>query len=518
MTTSDRILDLYARRRQAQQSGSDRAAQRQLLAGKLTARQRIDLLVDKGSFFEFDDFALGPPIEEKDAAYGDGVIAGTARVHGRQLCLFAQDATVLGGSLGLTHGRKILKAMELAERIGCPIVAMNDSAGARIQEGVDALAAYADIGLAMIRLSGILPQISLNLGSCAGGAAYGAVLADFVVMVDGLSHMFVTGPEVIEAALGQRVTREELGGARLCCEQSGTAHYLAEDEPDAIDWVRTLLAYLPNNNNEGPPEYTRTASPRVTDADRSLDQLVPTSPSDAYDMDVLVKTLLDDGDFLEVGELFGRALMVGFGLIDGGAVGMVASRPSHGGGALDGDACDKAARFVRFCDAMDIPLVTLADLPGFMPGIEQERAAILTRGAKLLYAYGEATVPMVTVIVRKAYGGGYAVLGSKHLGADINLAWPTAEIATMGPDAAVQVLHRRELAEATDLGELAMRTSELAESYRAKLGTPYAAAARGYVDRVIAPHETRLTVSAALRMLRSKRVDRPTKKHGNIPL
>ncbi len=519
MSTSDRVLDLYARRRQAQQPGSERAQHRRELAGKLSARQRIELLVDRGSFLELDEFGLSPLAdpEDKEPAYGDGVVAGSARVHGRPITVYAQDATVLGGSLGVMHGHKMRKVVELAGRIGCPVVAISDSAGARLQEGVDALASYAEIGREMIKLSGLVPQIWINLGSCAGGAAYGAALSDFVAVVDGLSQMYVTGPEVIERALGHRPSYEELGGARLCCEVTGTAHYLGSDEHDAIDWVRTLLAYLPVNNRDGAPHFAGVRPARFTPEDLALDEIVPDSSTAGFDMEVVVRTVLDDGDFLEISELYGRALMVGFGCIDGSTVGVVASRPTHIGGALDGDTSDKTARFIRFCDAMGLPVLTLLDVPGFLPGVEQEHTSILTRGAKLLYAYAEATVPLVTVVLRKAYGGAYAVLGSKHLGADINLAWPTAEIAIMGAESAVALLHGADL-DATKDGEREARAAELVERYRARQGTPYAAAARGYVDRVIAPHETRLTVAAALRMLRTKQVDVPAKKHGNIPL
>ncbi len=519
ITDSDRLLDLYARRRQAREPGSERADQRRQLAGKLTARQRIDTLLDPGSFFEIDEFLLPAHAMPEDApAYGDGVVAGVGTVHGRQIAVYAQDATVLGGSLGAAHGRKILKIMQTAELIGCPMIGLNDSGGARIPEGVDALSAYADMGKAMTRLSGVVPQIIVVLGSCAGGAAYGAALADFVVVVDGLSHMFVTGPEIIEFAMGQRVSREELGGARVSCEISGTAHYLAHDEADAFDWVRTLLAYLPSNNTEGPPQFAQKSSPQLTDRDRSLDQLVPDSSSEGYQMEELIGAVLDGGDFLEVAERYGCALIIGFGCVDGRTVGVVASRPEHAGGALDGDASDKGARFVRFCDAMEIPILTLVDVPGFLPGLQQEHRGILRRGAKLVFAYGEATVPLVTVIVRKAFGGAYGVLGSKQLGADINLAWPSAQIATMGPHAAAELLHKRELAAIDDPREREQSSRELAEFYRAQLGTPYAAASRGHVDRVIAPHETRHAVTTALRILRTKRVDRPHKKHGTMPL
>ncbi len=522
MTTGDRLLDLYDRRRRAQFPGSERAIARRELRGKLSARQRVELLTDPGSFFLLDEFSHGSlPRVDGGIGHGppgDGVVAGVGRVHDRPVCVYAQDSTVLGGSLGHAQGHTILKVMEMAERLGCPLVAITDSAGARIQEGVDALAIYTQMGRAMIRNSGVIPQITLSLGSCAGGAAYGSGLSDFVVVVDGLSHMFVTGPEVVAHVLGHTPTLEDLGGAKMHAATTGIAHYLAADEADAVDWVRTLLGYLPASNREPAPEYARPGSPRFTDADLALDTLVPDSPTSSYDIMLAVRALLDEGEFLEVGELFGPALAVGFGRIDGSTVGLVSSRPRHLGGALDGDASDKAARFIRFCDAMHVAVVTLVDVPGFMPGVEEERAGILTRGAKLLYAYGEATVPLVTVVLRKAYGGGYGVLGSKHIGADINLAWPTAEIAVMGAEAAVHLLHGTEIAAAPDPLAAARLRSDLAATYRERLGTPYAAAARGYLDRVIAPHETRLAVSAALSMLRTKTVDRPTRKHGNIPL
>ncbi|MFF3377484.1 acyl-CoA carboxylase subunit beta [Streptomyces sp. NPDC002680] len=521
-TTAERLVDLAARQQRALAGGSAQAVARQAARGRLTARQRVERLLDAGSFVETGALVRARTGTGTDAgAYGDGVVTGTGTVGGRQVCLFAQDATVHGGSMGEAFGEKVVRTMELALSIGCPVIGLNDSGGARIQEGVASLALYAELAHRNVQASGVIPQISVIMGPCAGGAAYSPAITDFTVMVDGTSHMFVTGPDVIEAVTGERTTAEELGGARASNSGNGNAHFLAEDEDDALDLVRVLLAYLPANNREGPPEYAfapRTLDP--TPDDLRLDGIVPDRPEAAYDMREILRTVVDDGELLQVHELFAPNILCALARVEGRSVGVVANQPLHGAGVLDIDASEKAARFVRFCDAFGIPLLTFADVPGYLSGTHQEQAGIIRRGAKLLYAYAEATVPRVTVVVRKAYGGGYAVMGSKHLGADVNLAWPTARIAVMGAEGAVSVLHRRELAAAAAVGEQAAAElrAKLVAEYETACATPYAAAARGYIDAVIAPSTTRAHLTRALRTLRGKRAAVPDRRHGNIPL
>ncbi|OLR91748.1 acyl-CoA carboxylase subunit beta [Actinokineospora bangkokensis] len=519
-TTADRIADLAGRQDEAIRLAEKRAADRQHAKGKLTARERIDQLVDPGSFTELDVFARHRTTDfgmDSHRPYGDGVVTGEATVDGRQVCLFSQDFTVFGGSMGEVFGEKVLKVMDLAMKLGCPIIGINDSGGARIQEGVVSLAYYAELGRRNAHASGVIPQISMILGPCAGGAVYSPAMTDFTVMVDDTSHMYVTGPEVVNAVTGQRVTHAELGGAQTNSEVSGNAHYRAADEPDAIEWVQTLLGYLPQNNMEPAPVYGFHHDTELTATDLALDKLVPDSPNQGYDMYEVVRAVLDDGDFTEIHAGFARNMICAFGRVEGRTVGVVANQPTVSAGVIDIDASEKAARFVRFCDAFDIPIVTLVDVPGYMPGMDQERGGIIRRGAKLIYSYAEATVPMVTVVVRKAYGGGYAVMGSKHLGADVNIAWPTAEIAVMGAQGAVQILHRREIAGAPEHEREAVRR-KLTDAYQQWQATPYVAAERGYVDMVIPPSRTRLQVARALRSLRSKKQTLPAKKHGNIPL
>ncbi|RZS39250.1 propionyl-CoA carboxylase beta chain [Herbihabitans rhizosphaerae] len=491
MNTAERLNDLLLRRDEASRLAEKRAVERQHPKGKLTARERIDLLVDPDSFIETDELARHP-----DGPYGDGVITGQATVDGRPICLFSQDFSVFGGSMGETFGRKVVKIMDRALRIGCPIIGINDSGGARVQEGVVSLAYYAEIARRNSAGSGVVPQLSLILGPCAGGAAYSPAMTDFTVMVEDTSHMFVTGPKVVAAVTGEESTVDALGGPAMHAEVSGNSHYTATDEPDALDWVRTLLGFLPVNNQTEPPIYSSDAVPAITAADRELDTIVPDEENKSYDMFEVIRRVVDGGDLLEVHDRFARNMICGFGRVAGATVGVVANQPRHNAGAIDIDASEKAARFVRFCDAFGIPLLTFADVPGYLPGVEQERGGIIRRGAKLLYAYAEATVPLVTVVTRKAYGGGYAVMGSKHLGADVNLAWPTAEIAVMGAAGAAKLLPGSQL----------------------EAPAPYVAAERGYVDQVIAPSETRLRVASALKMLRDKREQGPARKHGNIPL
>jgi propionyl-CoA carboxylase beta chain len=517
-TTAGKLAALHRRLDEAVHAGSSRAVEKQHARGKLTARERIALLVDEGSFVELDEFARHRSTAfalDATRPYGDGVVTGFGTVDGRQVAVFAQDFTVFGGSLGEVFGEKIVKVMDFALRTGCPLVGINDSGGARIQEGVVSLGLYGEIFRRNVHASGVVPQISLIMGPCAGGAVYSPAITDFTVMVDGTSHMFITGPEVIKTVTGEDVGFEELGGARAHNTKSGNAHYMAADEPDAIEFVKALLSYLPPNNLDEPPAFDVEVPLHEVEADRALDTLVPDSANQPYDMHTVVEAVLDDGEFCEVQPLFAPNLVIGFGRVEGRSVGVVANQPMHFAGTLDIDASEKAARFVRTCDAFNVPVLTFVDVPGFLPGTDQEWNGIIRRGAKLIYAYAEATVPKITVITRKAYGGAYDVMGSKHLGADVNLAWPTAQIAVMGAQGAVNILYRRELAEADDAEA---RRRDLVEQYEDRLANPYVAAERGYVDAVIAPSRTRVAVTQALRALRTKRETLPPKKHGNIPL
>jgi len=517
-TTADKADELVRRRTEA--AGRRQAAvDKQHAKGKLTAMERIEALLDEGSFQQIDGLTRHRSHNfgmESERPYGDGVITGYGTIDGRPVCVFAQDFTVFGGSLGEVFGEKIVKIMDLALKTGCPVIGINDSGGARIQEGVVSLGLYGEIFYRNVQASGVIPQISLIMGPCAGGAVYSPAITDFIVMVDQTSHMFITGPDVIKTVTGEDVAFEDLGGARTHNTKSGVAHYMAADEADAFDYVRALLSYLPSNNLDEPPVYDVEEDLAViSDHDRVLDTLIPDSPNQPYDMHRVIGHVLDDDEFLEVQPLFAPNMICGFGRVEGRPVGVVANQPMQFAGTLDIDASEKAARFVRTCDAFNIPVLTFVDVPGFLPGTDQEWDGIIRRGAKLIYAYSEATVPLVTVITRKAYGGAYVVMGSKHLGADINLAWPTAQIAVMGAQGAVNILYRKELAEAED--PQAQRAA-LIDEYEATLANPYMAAERGYVDRVILPHETRLMVVRALRALRTKRASRPPKKHGNIPL
>ena len=517
-TTAGKIADLERRIDEAAHAGSARAIEKQRSRGKRTARERIALLLDEGSFVELDELARHRSTnfgQDAYRPYGDGVVTGYGTVDGRQICVFAQDFTVFGGSLGEVFGEKIVKVMDLAMKMGCPVVGINDSGGARIQEGVVSLGLYGEIFFRNVRASGVIPQISLIMGPCAGGAVYSPAVTDFTVMVDQTSHMFITGPDVIKTVTGEDVGFEELGGARTHNTKSGNAHYLAADEEDAIEYVKALLSYLPANNLDEPPAWDTTADLTISDDDRELDTLIPDSANQPYDMHRVIELVLDDNEFLEVMPVYAQNIVVGFGRVDGRPVGVVANQPMQFAGCLDIGASEKAARFVRTCDAFNIPILTFVDVPGFLPGTGQEWDGIIRRGAKLIYAYAEATVPKVTVITRKAYGGAYDVMGSKHLGADLNFAWPTAQIAVMGAQGAVNILYRQELREAADP---AATRAQLVEEYEDTLANPYVAAERGYVDAVIAPAETRVQVVRALRALRTKRETLPPKKHGNIPL
>ncbi len=522
-TTAGKLEDLDRRLDEAVHAGSAKAIEKQHAKGRKTARERINLLFDEGSFVELDELARHRSTAfglEKRRPYGDGVITGYGTINGRQVCVFSQDFTIFGGSLGEVYGEKITKVMDLAIKTGCPIIGINEGAGARIQEGVVSLGLYGEIFRRNVHASGVIPQISLIMGSCAGGHVYSPAVTDFTIMVDGTSNMFITGPDVIKTVTGEDVTMEELGGARTHNTKSGNAHYMGADEDDALEYTKALLSYLPQNNLDEVPSFDDAADTEFNDLDRSLDTLIPDSPNQPYDMHDVIGAVVDangdeQGEFLEVQELFAPNLIVGFGRVEGHSVGVVANQPMQFAGTLDIDASEKAARFVRFCDAFNIPVLTFVDVPGFLPGTDQEWNGIIRRGAKLIYAYAEATVPLVTVITRKAYGGAYDVMGSKHLGADINLAWPTAQIAVMGAQGAVNILYRDTLKDAEDPEA---KRAQLIDDYDQALANPYLAAERGYVDAVISPHETRVEVVRALRLLRSKRETLPAKKHGNIPL
>jgi propionyl-CoA carboxylase beta chain len=521
-TTAGKLADLERRLDEAVHAGSAKAVEKQHAKGRKTARERIELLFDEGSFVELDELARHRSTAfglEKNRPYGDGVITGYGTIDGRQACVFSQDFTVFGGSLGEVYGEKITKVMDLAMKTGCPIIGINEGAGARIQEGVVSLGLYGEIFRRNVHASGVIPQISMIMGNCAGGHVYSPAVTDFTVMVDQTSAMFITGPDVIKTVTGEDVTMEELGGARTHNTKSGNAHYMGTDEEDAIDYVKALLSYLPQNNLDEPPAFDEIADLEITDLDRSLDTLIPDSPNQPYDMHDVITAVLDDEEFLEVMELFAPNIIVGFGRVEGLPVGVVANQPMQFAGTLDIDAAEKAARFVRFCDCFNIPVLTFVDVPGFLPGTDQEWNGIIRRGAKLIYAYAEATVPLVTIITRKAYGGAYDVMGSKHLGADVNVAWPTAQIAVMGAQGAANIVHRKELAKVEkDGGDVEARRAELIDEYDTTLANPYIAAERGYVDAVISPHETRVEIVRALRLLKSKRASLPAKKHGNIPL
>jgi propionyl-CoA carboxylase beta chain len=522
VTTAERLADLKERYHEAVTASGESAIEKQHAKGKKTARERIDQLLDHGSFVELDEFvrhrttAFGMDAKRP---YGDAVVTGMGTIHNRPVAVYSQDFTIFGGSLGEVAGEKIIKVMEHALKTGVPIIGILDSGGARIQEGVVALGKYGEIFRRNTAASGVIPQISIVMGPAAGGAVYSPALTDFVIMVDKTSQMFVTGPDVIKTVTGEDVAMEELGGALTHNTRSGVAHYLASDEDDALDYARTLIGYLPDNNLSDAPVYATTAALEVTDTDRRLNTLIPDSPNQPYDVHEVIETLVDDGEFLETQPLFAPNIVVGFGRIEGRSVGIVANQPSAMAGTLNIDAGEKASRFVRFCDAFSIPILTLVDVPGYLPGTDQEWTGVIRRGAKLLYAYAEATVPLVTVITRKAYGGAYIVMGSKQLGADLNYAWPTAEIAVMGGQGAVNILYRGEIREAEAAGEDvdAVRT-RLANEYTYNVASPFLAAERGELDGVIEPASTRITVIKALRALRTKRASLPPKKHGNIPL
>ncbi|MCS6964710.1 acyl-CoA carboxylase subunit beta [Thermoflexus sp.] len=512
----DRLEQLRRLRADAQQGGGPERIAQQRAKGKLTARERLELLLDKGSFREVDPFVTTRVTDfglAERRYLGDGVVTGWGTIEGRLVFVYSQDFTVLGGSLGEGHARKIVKIMDMAMKNGAPLIGLNDSGGARIQEGVLSLGGYADIFLRNVMLSGVIPQISAILGPCAGGAVYSPALTDFIFMVRGTSYMFITGPDVVKAVTHEEVTFEQLGGADVHTTISGVAHFAADTEADLFYMIRKLLSYLPSNNMEDPPFVPNGDDPLRME--ERLNEIVPDDPTRPYDIKEVIRLIVDNGDFFEVQPDYAPNIVIGFARLGGHSVGIVANQPAVLAGVLDIKASEKAARFVRFCDAFNIPIITFEDVPGFMPGIAQEHGGIIKAGAKLLYAYAEATVPKITVITRKAYGGAYCVMNSRHIRGDLVLAWPTAELAVMGPEGAVNIIFRREIAEAPDPEA---RRAELVAEYRAKFANPYVAASYGFVDDVIEPKETRPRLINALEMLQNKRDQNPPKKHGNIPL
>jgi acetyl-CoA carboxylase carboxyltransferase component len=514
--SNPKIEELRRLRTTSQLGGGEDRIQKQREAGKLTARERIDLLLDKGSFREIDAF-----VTHRESNFGmadkrilgDSVVTGWGTIDGRLVYVFSQDFTVFGGSLSQVHAEKVCKIMDMAMRNGAPIIGINDSGGARIQEGVVSLGGYADIFLRNTLASGVVPQISAIMGPCAGGAVYSPALTDFIFMVKNTSHMFITGPDVVKAVTGEDVTFEELGGAMTHNQVSGVAHMAADSEAECLYLIRDLFSFLPSNNMEDPP--FKPAKDDTLRTEAALDTLVPENPNKPYDIKEAIRLIVDNGQFYEIQEYFAQNIIVGFARLGGFPVGIVANQPMVLAGVLDISASEKAGRFVRFCDCFNIPLIVFEDVPGFLPGVNQEHGGIIRHGAKLLYAFCEATVPKITVVTRKAYGGAYCVMNSKHIRADLNLAWPTAEIAVMGADGAVNIIFRRELAEADDL---VARKAELVGEYSERFANPYAAARRGYIDDVIEPSQTRPRLINALNMLQNKRDHNPAKKHGNIPL
>jgi len=516
MSKNPKIEHLQSLRNKAKLGGGQERIDAQHAKGKMTARERVEALVDAGSFRELDMFVEHRTTDlgmAKKKFLSDSVVTGWGTIDGRMVYVFSQDATVFGGSLGEVHAEKVCKIMELAVRNGAPVIGLNESGGARIQEGVVSLGGYADIFLRNTLASGVVPQISCVMGACAGGAVYSPALTDFIFMVKNTSHMFITGPDVVKSVTHEEVSFEELGGGTTHATKSGVCHVLAADEKEALESIRLLMTYLPSNNMEDPPRIETGDDPQRME--EKLDSIVPDEPNRPYDIKEVIHMVVDNGDFFEIHENFAQNIVVGFARLDGHTVGIIANQPAVLAGVLDINSSRKGGRFIRFCDCFNIPIVTFEDVPGFLPGVDQEHGGIIVQGAKLLYAYCEATVPKVTVITRKAYGGAYDVMNSKHIRADYNVAWPSAEIAVMGPDGAVNIIYRKEIAEAADP---AAKRAELSQMYREKFANPYIAAARGYVDDVIMPRETRPRLIEALRMLQNKRDSNPPKKHGNIPL
>lgn len=515
MKIKDKLKQLAELNRQAELGGGEKRISAQHGKGRLTARERIDLLLDRNSFRETDKFMTHRCSDfdmDKSKILGDGVITGFGRIEGRAVCIFAEDFTVFGGSLSKAYAEKICKLQDMAVKMGCPIIGLKDSGGARIQEGVDSLAGYTDVFLRNVLSAGVVPQISAIMGPCAGGAVYSPAMTDFVIMVQG-SFMFLTGPDVVKAATHEEVTFEELGGTMVHNEKSGVAHFAVDSEPECIHLIKDLLSYIPQNNLEDPPHIQSTDDPdRV---EKELDRIIPDTPNKPYDMHDVIERVIDDGKFLEVHKHFATNLIVGFARFNGRPAGIVANQPAVLAGVLDINSSMKGARFVRFCDCFNIPIVTFVDVPGFLPGTAQEWGGVIKNGAKLLYAFCESTVPRVTVITRKAYGGAYCVMSSKHTRADINYAWPSAEIAVMGPDGAVKILYRKQIKDSRDPGTL---EKKLINDYTEKFANPFITASKGYIDAVIMPSSTRARIIEALDMIENKRDSNPPRKHGNIPL
>jgi len=513
MSLKEKSLDLQKRKEKVLLGGGEKAIQKQQSLGKLTARERILALLDEDSFHEYDMFIQHDARDfgmEKKELQGDGVVIGTGTISGSPICIFAQDFTVAGGSLGYMHARKIVKIMDHAMQLRVPLIGINDSGGARVQEGVNALAGYGEIFYRNTLASGVIPQISVILGPCAGGAVYSPALTDFVFMVEGISKMFITGPEVIKTVLGEEISMEELGGAKVHSETTGNSHFYATTEQECFDQIKALMSYIPWNNRV----KAQKQEPALPKAEYKIDEIVPTDAKQPYDVRNVIKSITDDSAFLEIQELWAANIVIGFGRINGETVGFVANQPNVLAGVLDVDSSCKAARFIRYCDSFEIPIITLVDLPGYLPGVDQEHAGVIRHGAKMLYAYSEATVPKISLILRKAYGGGYIAMNSRHMHADFVFAWPTAEIAVMGPEGAANIIFRKEIMGAED--QEAMRQEKINE-YREKFANPYVAAAKGYIDSVIDPHETRKFISHALEVSVNKREPRPQKKHGIPP-
>jgi len=513
MSLRSNILDLRKRKREIQKGGGDKAIEKQAKMGKLTARERIIALLDKNSFHEYDLFVEHSARDfgmESKVLHGDGVIIGTGTIFSKPICIFAQDFTVAGGSLGLMHARKITKIMDHALKMRVPLIGINDSGGARIQEGVNSLAGYGEIFFRNTLASGVIPQISVILGPCAGGAVYSPALTDFVFVVENISKMFITGPGVIKSVLGEEITMEELGGAKVHSELTGNAHFYAASEMECFEQIKKLISYLPRNNSSKALPFP----PKLPHKSRKIEDIVPGDPRIPYDMREIIKSITDSSEFFEIMEHFAPNIIIGFGRMEGETVGFVANQPMVLAGVLDTDSSDKAARFIRYCDAFNIPIITLEDLPGYLPGVDQEHAGVIRHGAKILYAYSEASVPKVTIIIRKAYGGGYIAMNSRHLRADFVFAWPTAEIAVMGPEGAANIVFRKEIAEAKNPDKV--RQQKIQE-YKEKFANPYVAAAQGYIDEVIEPGETRGRILHALQVSENKKVILPDKKHGIPP-
>ncbi len=513
MSLKKHILDLRKRKEQVQKGGGEKAIEKQAAMGKMTARERVLALVDKDSFTEYDLFVEHTARDfgmDKKQLHGDGVIIGTGTIYGAPICIFAQDFTVAGGSLGLMHARKITKIMDHALKMRVPLIGINDSGGARIQEGVNSLAGYGEIFYRNTLASGVIPQLSVILGPCAGGAVYSPALTDFVFVVENISKMFITGPGVIESVLGEKISMEDLGGARVHAEITGNAHFFADSETNCFEQIKKLVTFIPWNNSK----KAKAFPPKPPKFKGKIEDIIPSDPKTPYDVRDVIKAIVDDSDFFEIQELWAANIIIGFGRLNGETVGFVANQPMVLAGVLDCDSSDKAARFIRYCDAFNIPIITLEDMPGYLPGVDQEHAGVIRHGAKVLYAYSEATVPKVTVILRKAYGGGYIAMNSRHLGADFMFAWPMAEIAVMGPEGAANIIFKKDIDEAED--KEAMRAIKV-EEYKEKFANPYVAAAKGYIDSVIEPNETRSLLLHAIEVSANKDDHRPVKKHGIPP-